>query len=127
MATILIIEDDKETNDAICEYLKSAGHNTFSVYDGGEALDTFAQRKIDLVVLDIMLPTMTGLSVLHEIRKKAPFLFLCSQLLKTNIRKLQVLMNKQMTMLQNHFLWYYLADALRHSYAETEIPMFLTQ
>ncbi len=30
-----------------------------------------AQRKIDLVVLDIMLPTMTGLSVLHEIRKKS--------------------------------------------------------
>lgn len=71
MATILIIEDDKETNDAICEYLKSAGHNTFSAYDGGEALDTFAQRKIDLVVLDIMLPTMTGLGVLHEIRKKS--------------------------------------------------------
>ena len=71
MATILIIEDDKETNDTICEYLKSAGHNTFSVYDGGEPLDTFAQLKIDLVVLDIMLPTMTGLSVLHEIRKKS--------------------------------------------------------
>ena len=71
MATILIIEDDRETNDAICEYLKSAGHSAFPAYDGGEALDTFAQRKIDLVVLDIMLPTITGLGVLHEIRKKS--------------------------------------------------------
>lgn len=70
MATILIIEDDRETNDAICEYLKSAGHNTFPAYDGGEALDAFAQQRIDLVVLDIMLPTITGLGVLHEIRKK---------------------------------------------------------
>ena len=37
MATILIIEDDRETNEAICEYLKSAGHITFSVYDGADA------------------------------------------------------------------------------------------
>ena len=37
MATILIIEDDRETNDAICEYLKSAGHRAFTAYDGGEA------------------------------------------------------------------------------------------
>ena len=31
MATILIIEDDRETNEAICEYLKSAGHYFFSL------------------------------------------------------------------------------------------------
>lgn len=71
MATILIIEDDRETNEAICEYLKSAGHIIFSVYDGADALTVFAQRNIDLVVLDIMLPTITGLGVLHEIRKKS--------------------------------------------------------
>ena len=62
MATILIIEDDRETNDAICEYLKSAGHNVFPVYDGAEALTIFAQRSIDLIVLDIMLPTIMGLT-----------------------------------------------------------------
>lgn len=71
MATILIIEDDRETNESICEYLKSAGHNIFSVYDGADALTVFSQRDIDLVVLDIMLPTITGLGVLHEIRKKS--------------------------------------------------------
>lgn len=118
MATILIIEDDRETNEAICEYLKSAGHITFSVYDGADALTVFAQRNIDLVVLDIMLPTITGLGVLHEIRKKALFLFSCLRLLRMNIRKLQVLMNKQTTMLQNRFLWFCLANALQHFYAE---------
>lgn len=71
MATILIVEDDKETNDAICEYLKSSGHNIISSYDGSDALAVFAHRNIDLVVLDIMLPTITGLGVLHEIRKKS--------------------------------------------------------
>lgn len=69
MATILIVEDDKQTNEAICEYLKSAGHKIVPAFDGLEALKLFEQGNIDLVVLDIMLPNVTGLAVLHEIRK----------------------------------------------------------
>lgn len=38
MAKILIVEDDKRTNMAICEYLKPTGHNIVSAYDGEEAL-----------------------------------------------------------------------------------------
>ncbi len=71
MATLLIVEDDKRTNEAICEYLKSAGHKIIPAYDGADALQTFGQGGIDLVVLDIMLPKITGLAVLHEIRKKS--------------------------------------------------------
>ena len=37
MAKILIVEDDKRTNMAICEYLKPTGHNIVSAYDGEEA------------------------------------------------------------------------------------------
>lgn len=69
MATLLIVEDDVKTNEAICEYLKSAGHETIPVYDGAEAIRRFQEKNPDLVVLDIMLPKMTGLAVLHEIRK----------------------------------------------------------
>lgn len=72
MATLLIVEDDKQTNEAICEYLKSAGHKMIAAYDGIEALHLFNQGNIDLVILDIMLPRMTGLAVLHEIRQKCP-------------------------------------------------------
>lgn len=71
MATLLIVEDDKQTNEAICEYLKSAGHKIIPAYDGADALQTFDQGNIDLVVLDIMLPKITGLAVLHEIRRKS--------------------------------------------------------
>lgn len=39
MATLLIVEDDRKTNEAICEYLKPAGHTVIPAYDGGEALD----------------------------------------------------------------------------------------
>ena len=54
MATLLIVEDDRKTNEAICEYLKPAGHTVIPAYDGGEALEFFQQNSIDLVVLDIM-------------------------------------------------------------------------
>lgn len=69
MATLLIVEDDKNTNEAICEYLKPAGHKVIPAYDGAEALQLYRQGSIDLIVLDIMLPKVTGLSILHEIRK----------------------------------------------------------
>ena len=71
MAKILIVEDDKRTNMAICEYLKQTGHNIVSAYDGEEALQLFHSTTIDLIVLDIMLPRLTGIAVLHEIRKSS--------------------------------------------------------
>lgn len=78
MATLLIVEDDKKTNEAICEYLKPTGHKVIPAYDGAEAIQIFRQGKIDLIVLDIMLPKITGLSVLHEIRQtsRVPILML---------------------------------------------------
>ncbi len=69
MATLLIVEDDIDTNEAVCEYLQDAGHHTISAFDGDEAITLFSENKIDLVVLDIMLPTITGLAVLNSIRK----------------------------------------------------------
>lgn len=71
MATLLIVEDDKNTNEAISEYLTSSGQKIISAYDGAEALRLFGGHSIDLVVLDVMLPKITGLSVLHEIREKS--------------------------------------------------------
>lgn len=71
MAALLIVEDDRKTNEAICEYLRSAGHEIIPAYDGDEALQIFGKGGIDLVVLDIMLPKASGLSVLHEIRQKS--------------------------------------------------------
>ena len=71
MAALLIVEDDMKTNEAICEYLKSAGHTIVPAYDGATALQIFETTDIDLVVLDIMLPQISGLAVLHEIRQKS--------------------------------------------------------
>ncbi|MCI8838996.1 MAG: response regulator transcription factor, partial [Oscillospiraceae bacterium] len=46
MATLLIVEDDIDTNEAVCEYLQDAGHHTISAFDGDEAITLFSENKI---------------------------------------------------------------------------------
>lgn len=69
MAKILIVEDNADTNEALSEYLQEAGHEVISAFDGTEALEFFSDNTVDLIVLDIMLPTMSGLAVLNAVRK----------------------------------------------------------
>ena len=71
MAVLLIIEDDITTNEAICEYMKSAGHKALSAFDGEQGLRIAKEKSIDLVILDIMLPKITGLEVLKELRAES--------------------------------------------------------
>lgn len=69
MATILILEDERDMNEAVCAYLGEAGHQTLPAFTGRDALALARKNKIDLGVLDIMLPDGNGIEVLKEIRK----------------------------------------------------------
>ncbi len=69
MAKILVVEDDVTTNNLVSDYLTDAGHTIFSACDGLEALRYFQQESIELIILDIMLPSVDGIQVLKEIRK----------------------------------------------------------
>ncbi|BCJ94890.1 DNA-binding response regulator [Anaerocolumna cellulosilytica] len=71
MARLLVVEDDKKTNEAVCEYLRSTEHEAIPAYDGQQALTALTHEQFDLIVLDIMLPKITGISVLHEIRQNS--------------------------------------------------------
>ncbi|MDE7432725.1 MAG: response regulator transcription factor [Lachnospiraceae bacterium] len=68
MYHILVVEDDHNTNQVICEFLKDAGYSVTATYDGEAAIDCFYDGHYDLVVLDIMLPHKTGMDILKEIR-----------------------------------------------------------
>ena len=57
MAILLIVEDDIATNEAICEYMGAAGHTVLSAFDGEQGLAMAKSNQVDLVILDIMLPT----------------------------------------------------------------------
>ena len=65
---ILIVEDDKSTNQVISEVMKEEGFEVVRAFDGETALELFFQQKTDLVLLDIMLPKKSGLEVLKEIK-----------------------------------------------------------
>ncbi|ESV55605.1 chemotaxis protein CheY [Streptococcus agalactiae LMG 14747] len=69
MVNIMVVEDDKTISQVVCEFLKEQGYNVLPVYDGKVAYDTFCHKHFDLIILDIMIPSMTGLEVLAEIRK----------------------------------------------------------
>ena len=68
MNTILIVDDNENIRKLIDIYLKREGFNTFHAGDGEEALDVIDRHKIDLIVLDIMMPVMDGYELTKELR-----------------------------------------------------------
>lgn len=66
---ILVIEDDQFLHKAIVTKLEKEGFNVLSAYDGKEGLDQALANHPDLILLDIILPVMDGMTVLEELRK----------------------------------------------------------
>ena len=67
---ILIVEDEKEITDGIQAILEKEGFSTDVAYDGKKGLECIEDNIYDLILLDIMLPYMSGLEILKEIRKE---------------------------------------------------------
>ena len=70
MNKILIIEDDLEINALLADFLKEKGYAVHCQYDGLHVLDFLNKEKIDLIILDIMMPKVDGLEVCRKIREK---------------------------------------------------------
>lgn len=70
MNKILIIEDDLEINTLLADFLKEKGYAVHCQYDGLHVLDFLNKEKIDLIILDIMLPYRSGDIILSDVRKK---------------------------------------------------------
>ena len=66
MEKILLIEDDIELNNMLRDYLLNEGFEVTSAYDGQEALDKFNNEKFDLLLLDLMIPKINGMTVLKK-------------------------------------------------------------
>lgn len=66
---ILVVDDDLNICELLKLYLENEGYTAFVANDGQAAVDTFAEKNPDLVLLDIMLPKMDGWQVCREIRK----------------------------------------------------------
>ncbi len=67
---ILVCDDDKEIVGAISIYLENDNYTVFKAFNGQEALNIIEEKKIHLIIMDIMMPQMDGLRATMKIREK---------------------------------------------------------
>ncbi len=82
MKTILLVEDDNNLADGLVMNLEAEGYQVVHVDHGRQALNVYGDGNIDLVLLDIMLPGMDGLSICRQLRQQGetvPVLFLTAR------------------------------------------------
>ena len=70
MYNILVCDDDKEIVEAIEIYLTQEGYNVLKAYDGEEALKVLKKEKVDLLVIDVMMPRLDGIRATLKIREE---------------------------------------------------------
>ena len=68
--SILIVDDEKEIADLIEVYLKNDGYQVFKYYNGMAALKCIESTKLDMAILDVMLPDIDGFHICQKIREK---------------------------------------------------------
>ena len=72
-ANILVVDDEPEIADLVTVYLRGENFQVFPCGTGREALEVLGREKIDLAVLDVMLPDISGFSLCAEIRRSWQF------------------------------------------------------
>lgn len=68
MTNILVIEDDKEINHLLCDVLTENGYSCIPIFSGESAQKTMKNNKFDMVLLDLMLPEISGEELLKKYR-----------------------------------------------------------
>ena len=67
---ILIVDDEKEIADLVALYLRNEGYEVFLCYNGSDALNVIASQRLDMAILDVMLPDVSGLDICTKIREE---------------------------------------------------------
>lgn len=78
MATLLIVEDDKAINELMVKCLSVNGHSCLAAYQSSEAVCIAKKSSIDLILLDINLPDMSGFQVMEQL-KEIPVIFVTAR------------------------------------------------
>lgn len=68
--SVLVVDDEKEIADLIEVYLKNDGYKVYKFYNGIDALKCIENAKIDLAILDVMLPDIDGFRICQKIRER---------------------------------------------------------
>ena len=68
-ATVLVIEDEEEIRELLCEIISSCGSSVETAHDGSQGIKLFSQKPFDMVFTDLGMPGLTGWQVAQEIKK----------------------------------------------------------
>lgn len=81
MINILVCDDDKQIVDAVEIYLMNEGFNVLKAYDGLEAIEVLKNNRVELLIIDIMMPKMDGIHATVKIREtnSLPIIFLSAK------------------------------------------------
>lgn len=71
MKQIMLVEDEVELAELVKDYLSAAGFSVMVFHDGQSAYDTFLQHKPSLMILDLMVPRMDGLTICRKVREQS--------------------------------------------------------
>lgn len=84
---ILVVDDEPRILDIVCAYLEKEGYQTRRATRGQEALEIFREEEVSLVILDLMLPDLTGEEICRQIRLKnnTPILMLTAKVDRDSI------------------------------------------
>jgi len=74
MSTILIVDDEEVLQDVLSSLVRREGFTALGARTGEDALQTLEREEVDLVLLDLMLPGMSGMEVLRQIKQRDPHL-----------------------------------------------------
>ena len=67
---LLLVDDDKDALDGLTSILKRDGYQVAGVLSGYEALNSLSKKSFDVVITDLNMPGMHGLTLIHEVRKR---------------------------------------------------------
>ena len=66
---VLVVEDDREILEGVAIYLKNQGYHVFKAENGRKGLDIIETNRIDLAIVDIMMPVMDGITMTMRLRE----------------------------------------------------------
>jgi len=85
---LLLVEDEKTLSELLTEFLETEGYNVHCAYDGEEGFELFKKIKPDICVFDVMMPVLSGFSLLEKVRNtnsETPVLLLTARALKEDV------------------------------------------
>ena len=68
---VLVVEDEKNIRELVCLHLGVEGYECVPVADGKEAMLLASEKSFDLIILDLMLPGMDGVTITRAIRRRS--------------------------------------------------------